>query len=615
MLAQDRGRLRRPDPLRARDPIRGVAAERDEVRHLLGLDAVPLPHLVGPDAVELADAALRQQDRRRLRRELEEVAVARHDERVARPGWSPPTAPRREEVVRLVSRPPSRHRSRMRRRARGGGRAAHRARAGSRARPGTGEGARAGRSGSRACRSREDRPRPLRVPEPRGACSRSRRACSPAGPRRRGSTSGRAWNARCASESPSTAISGRVAHVPACRTSASRRLIAARVARFAVRPAPKESRPGSRSASVDGRRRSARAAGPDARAGPCRGSQPARAARPPRGRCAPFPCAGAADASFAAPSRAGFPPGTSPSRLPRARCARRSRTPRRHPRRGARGTTRRAASSVRRPGFQSSDFAMKWSCRWAECAAERPRIEVGRVVCGDARGPRSVGTCSHPADAETCRDVLDDRKRDPMTTGRSRGVSVRAMRGSMRPLTAVAMVFRGGKTLVIAEKPSVGRDIAAALPGSFAKQRGLPRVGRLRRHLGGRPPRRPRRARGLRRAAQEVALRRPADRADEVQADARTTTSRRSSSRSCTSSCGATTSSRSSTRATPGREGELIFAYIFETAKVDKPVERLWLNSMTKACDPATAFDHLRPEARWGCSRKRPARAPRPTGS
>jgi DNA topoisomerase-3 len=43
-----------------------------------------------------------------------------------------------------------------------------------------------------------------------------------------------------------------------------------------------------------------------------------------------------------------------------------------------------------------------------------------------------------------------------------------------------------------------------------------------------------------------------------------------------------------------GREGELIFAYTFETAKVDKPVERLWLNSMTKTAIQ-DAFGRLRP--------------------
>src|SRR3954449_7179550 len=42
-----------------------------------------------------------------------------------------------------------------------------------------------------------------------------------------------------------------------------------------------------------------------------------------------------------------------------------------------------------------------------------------------------------------------------------------------------------------------------------------------------------------------------------------------------------------------GREGELIFAYIYETAKAKKPVKRLWLNSMTKSAI-ADAFERLR---------------------
>jgi DNA topoisomerase-3 len=45
-----------------------------------------------------------------------------------------------------------------------------------------------------------------------------------------------------------------------------------------------------------------------------------------------------------------------------------------------------------------------------------------------------------------------------------------------------------------------------------------------------------------------------------------------------------------------GREGELIFAYIYETAPEagKKPVQRLWLSSMTKSAI-AEAFEHLRP--------------------
>jgi DNA topoisomerase-3 len=43
-----------------------------------------------------------------------------------------------------------------------------------------------------------------------------------------------------------------------------------------------------------------------------------------------------------------------------------------------------------------------------------------------------------------------------------------------------------------------------------------------------------------------------------------------------------------------GREGELIFAYLYEKAKGDKPIKRLWLSSMTNAAMKA-ALDSLRP--------------------
>ncbi len=55
-----------------------------------------------------------------------------------------------------------------------------------------------------------------------------------------------------------------------------------------------------------------------------------------------------------------------------------------------------------------------------------------------------------------------------------------------------------------------------------------------------------------------------------------------------------------------GREGELIFAYLYEQAKAKKPVKRLWLNSMTSAAmksalaalRPAEEFDRLEQAAR-----------------
>ena len=43
-----------------------------------------------------------------------------------------------------------------------------------------------------------------------------------------------------------------------------------------------------------------------------------------------------------------------------------------------------------------------------------------------------------------------------------------------------------------------------------------------------------------------------------------------------------------------GREGELIFAYVYETSKVTKPIERLWISSMTKKAIQ-DGFDKLRP--------------------
>ena len=45
-----------------------------------------------------------------------------------------------------------------------------------------------------------------------------------------------------------------------------------------------------------------------------------------------------------------------------------------------------------------------------------------------------------------------------------------------------------------------------------------------------------------------------------------------------------------------GREGELIFAYLYEKAGSKKPVKRLWLNSMTKSAIE-DAFGSLRPSA------------------
>ena len=63
-----------------------------------------------------------------------------------------------------------------------------------------------------------------------------------------------------------------------------------------------------------------------------------------------------------------------------------------------------------------------------------------------------------------------------------------------------------------------------------------------------------------------------------------------------------------------GREGELIFAYLFEKAGAKKPVKRLWLYSMTNDA-MRERFAHLRDGEELPSSRRPPARARRPTGS
>jgi DNA topoisomerase III len=149
------------------------------------------------------------------------------------------------------------------------------------------------------------------------------------------------------------------------------------------------------------------------------------------------------------------------------------------------------------------------------------------------------------------------------------------------------------KTLVIAEKPSVGRDLARVLPGAFAKHEGYLEsdahvvtwaVGHLVQlaepdeyedrykkwkmaDLPIVPPEFKLVVRDERSRKQMTVISRLLKRAD-VEA--------------VVNACDA------------GREGELIFAWTYEKAGADKPVERLWLSSMTTAAI-RDAFGSLRP--------------------
>jgi DNA topoisomerase-3 len=149
------------------------------------------------------------------------------------------------------------------------------------------------------------------------------------------------------------------------------------------------------------------------------------------------------------------------------------------------------------------------------------------------------------------------------------------------------------KTLVIAEKPSVARDLADALPGTFEKTDTSFEsddyvitfaVGHLVELVD--PEDYDERLKKWRMAdlpivPDEFRLR-PRDAKAKKQLNAIHRLMKRDDVDRIVNGCDA------------GREGELIFAYIYETSGVDKPVDRLWINSMTKQAI-REGFERLRP--------------------
>jgi DNA topoisomerase III len=150
------------------------------------------------------------------------------------------------------------------------------------------------------------------------------------------------------------------------------------------------------------------------------------------------------------------------------------------------------------------------------------------------------------------------------------------------------------KTLVIAEKPSVGRDLAATLPGAFKQSQDKTHltggdyvitwaVG----HLVGlaEPDQYDERLKKWRFADLPIVPQKfkliPNDEKAKKQLNVVHKLMKDPDVELIVNACDA------------GREGELIFAYLYETSGVKKPVKRLWLNSMTKAAIQ-DAFQHLR---------------------
>jgi DNA topoisomerase-3 len=150
-----------------------------------------------------------------------------------------------------------------------------------------------------------------------------------------------------------------------------------------------------------------------------------------------------------------------------------------------------------------------------------------------------------------------------------------------------------GKTLVIAEKPSVGRDLARVLPGAFQKHEGYLEtdehvmtwaVGHLVQLA--EPDEYDPKFKKWRMADLPIVPDRfklvVRDERSKKQMSVITKLLARADVERVVNACDA------------GREGELIFAWTYEKAKARKPVERLWLSSMTTGAIKSALAD-LRP--------------------
>src|SRR3954467_1644522 len=153
------------------------------------------------------------------------------------------------------------------------------------------------------------------------------------------------------------------------------------------------------------------------------------------------------------------------------------------------------------------------------------------------------------------------------------------------------------KTLVIAEKPSVGRDVSGVLPGPFSKHEGYLEgpehvitwaVGHLVQLA--EPDEYDAKYKKWRMADLPIVPPKfklvVRDERSKKQMSVVTQQLRRDEVEQVINACDA------------GREGELIFAYLYEKAGSKKPVQRLWLSSMTKAA-MERAFSELRPASEF----------------
>ena len=186
------------------------------------------------------------------------------------------------------------------------------------------------------------------------------------------------------------------------------------------------------------------------------------------------------------------------------------------------------------------------------------------------------------------------RHLDIVAVGRRRGTE---LVGETVPyaVRAVRYPARAVKTLIIAEKPSVARDLVNALPGKFQANENYYEsddtiitfaVGHLLELVD--PEVYDERLKRWRMAdlpiVPEEFRTQPRDAKAKKQLKLIRTLLERDDVDRIVNACDA------------GREGELIFAHIYDASGVDKPVERLWISSLTKQAI-RDGFEKLRPGA------------------
>src|SRR5450631_4782787 len=205
-------------------------------------------------------------------------------------------------------------------------------------------------------------------------------------------------------------------------------------------------------------------------------------------------------------------------------------------------------------------------------------------------------------------------KRSRTSWPRTRAGAARSRRGPARPARraacgshprAPATLTAMSKTLLVAEKPSVGQDLARVLKGPFKKEEGSLEgpdhvitwaVGHLVQLA--EPEAYDAKYKSWRMTDLPIVP-------DHFKLIVRDERSRKQMS-AVTKQLGREDIDEVVNACDAGREGELIFAYLYEKAKADKPVKRLWLNSMTTAAmkdalatlHPAEEFARLEEAAR-----------------